>query len=54
MTVNELVVILQNRLITLAEARKSAVASGDVERVLQVDNDLLSTTMTIEQLNLAK
>jgi hypothetical protein len=38
----------------LNEARKSAVATGDVERVLQVDNDLLSTTMTIAQLTLAK
>lgn len=48
MRIEDILIILQNRLITLTEARKSAVAAGDLERVVQIDGDLLTTVSTIE------
>jgi hypothetical protein len=48
MKIEDILIILQNRLITLTEARKSAVATGDLERVVQIDGDLMSTVSTIE------
>jgi hypothetical protein len=50
MRLDELLVIMQNRLLTLTEARKAAVNSGDIERVVQIDGDLITTIDTIEQL----
>ena len=50
MTLQELITIMQNRLITLTEAKKAAVQAGDVQRVSQIDNDLTTTLITIEQL----
>lgn len=50
MRLDELLVIMQNRLLTLNEARKAAVNAGDLERVVQLDGDLLSTVTSIEQL----
>lgn len=50
MTIDEVLIILQNRLITLSEARKAAVNVGDLERVVQIDGDLLSTVTTIEKI----
>lgn len=50
MRLDELLVIMQNRLLTLNEARKAAVNAGDLERVVQLDSDLLSTVTSIEQL----
>jgi hypothetical protein len=48
MKIEDILIILQNRLITLTEARKSAVSAGDLERVVQIDGDLMSTVSTIE------
>lgn len=53
MTIDEVLVILQNRLITLTEARKAAVNVGDLERVVQIDGDLLTTVTSIEKIKLA-
>ena len=50
MTLQELITIMQNRLITLTEAKKAAVQAGDVQRVSQIDDDLTTTLITIEQL----
>ena len=50
MTVNELIVILQNRLVMLTEAKKAAVSNGDLERLIQLEGDLLTTINTIESL----
>jgi|688.fasta_scaffold636794_2 hypothetical protein len=50
MKLQELITIMQNRLITLNEARKSASAAGDLERVTQIDNDLLTTSISIDQI----
>lgn len=50
MKLQELITIMQNRLITLNEAKKSATAAGDIERVVQIDGDILTTTVVIQQL----
>lgn len=50
MTLNEVLVIMNNRLVTLNEARKAAVAAGDLDRVNQVDGDLMTTLSSIEKL----
>ena len=53
MTITELLTIMQNRLLTLNEARKAAVAAGDLERVVQIDGDLVTTYTTVEKLQKA-
>lgn len=50
MTLQELITIMQNRLITLNEAKKAATAAGDLERLIQIDGDVLTTTIVIQQL----
>jgi predicted RNA-binding protein associated with RNAse of E/G family len=50
MKLDELLVVMQNRLLTLEAARKAAVIAGDIERVIQLDGDLFTTTTSIEQL----
>ena len=52
MRLDELLHVMQNRLVTLNEARKGAFASGDVQRVNEIDGDLLTTQNTIEQLKI--
>jgi hypothetical protein len=50
MTLEEILVILQNRKIALMESKKTAVASGDLERVVIINNDLDSTINSIESI----
>lgn len=50
MKLDYLLSIMQNRILTLTEARKAAVTSGDIERVDQLDSDLLTTENTVEQI----
>jgi hypothetical protein len=50
MKIQELLIILQNRLIALTEARKSALAAGDPEKIVQIENDLLTTDISINQI----
>jgi len=50
MTLQEVLVIMNNRVITLGEARRAASAAGDLEKVIQIDGDLMTTLSTIEQL----
>lgn len=52
MKLDELLQVMQNRLVTLNEARKGAFTSGDVQRVNEIDGDLLTTQNTVEQLKL--
>lgn len=47
MTLEEIIIILQNRIITLSEARKRAVANGDLDGVVKIDADLLTTENAI-------
>ena len=50
MKLDLLLTIMQNRILTLTEARKAAVTSGDIERVAQLDADLLTTEDTVEKI----
>ena len=52
MTLNEILLIMQNRILTLNEARKAAVTAGDLERVTQIESDLLTTLTSIEQMKI--
>jgi hypothetical protein len=54
MKIDELLVIMQNRLLTLNEAKKAAQIAGDLERIVQIDGDLLTTITSIEQIKKAK
>jgi hypothetical protein len=50
MTLAEVLVIMQNRIIVLIEARKSAVNAGDLDNVVKIDADLLTTLSSVEQI----
>jgi hypothetical protein len=50
MTVADLIIILRNRLATLAQQRGHAVAVGDLGRVAALDTDIAETTTTLAQL----
>jgi hypothetical protein len=50
MKLDYLLSIMQNRILTLTEARKAAVTAGDIERVDQLDGDLLTTEDTVVQI----
>jgi len=50
MTLDELLVILQNKMFTLQETRKLAVNSGSLAQVLSIDADLSTTELTIQQI----
>lgn len=50
MTLNEVLNILNNRLIALNEARKTAYNNGDLDNVVKIDADLINTVSTIENL----
>ena len=50
MTVNEILRIMNNRVLTLNQAKTEASLSGDLDRLNQIENELLSTQMTIDKL----
>lgn len=50
MRLQDILVIMQNRILTLNEARKAAVNSGNIEQIAIIDSDLLSTQNTIKSL----
>lgn len=53
MTLKEILIILQKRLYVLSEQKKSAEASGDLERVIAVDVDLATTLDSINSIQKA-
>lgn len=53
MNLREILTIMQNRLLTLNEARKSAVNAGLLEQVISIDSSIESTEITIAQLTAA-
>lgn len=53
MKLDYLLLIMQNRILALIEARKVAVATGDIERIDQIDGDLLTTQSTVDQIKQA-
>jgi hypothetical protein len=48
MKLQDILVIMQNRILSLNEARKLAVNSGNIEQIGLIDSDLLSTQNTIK------
>ena len=50
MTLNEILVIMQNRLLVLTEAKKNFIVNGDIKSVSDIESDILSTKQTIEQI----
>ena len=42
--------VMQNRLMSLNNIRSSAVNSGDLERIVQVDAEIAETEITIDDL----
>lgn len=50
MTIEEMMVILENRVRTLSDARAMAVMSGDLDQVNKIDVDLLTTTSSLDRL----
>jgi hypothetical protein len=53
MKIQELLSIMENRVVNLEETRKTAVASGLIDQVVALDADLSSTKSTILSLQQA-
>lgn len=52
MKLDELLHIMENRVLTLTEARRLAVSSGDIANVEKIDGDLHTTITTVNQLRI--
>jgi hypothetical protein len=52
MKLDELLHIMENRVLTLTEARRIAVSSGDIASVEKIDGDLHTTHTTVAQLKI--
>lgn len=50
MTITELIGIVSNRLISLAQAKAHAATIGDLDRVASIDADINETESTLSQL----
>lgn len=50
MKLEEIVAIMQNKIAVLTEARKNAVAIGDLLKVTQIDEELMNTTLSIAKM----
>ena len=53
MKLQDILVIMQNRMLSLNEARKAAVISGNLEQVMLIDADINTTENSIQQLKTA-
>ena len=53
MKLQDILVIMQNRMLSLNEARKAAVISGNLEQVMSIDADINTTENSIQQLKTA-
>lgn len=53
MSIQELLMIMENRLINLVETRKQAVASGLIDQVVLLDADISTTNNSIALLKAA-
>jgi len=50
MKLQDILIIMQNRLLNLTEARKSALSTGNLEMLANIDADITSTELTVQQL----
>lgn len=53
MTLQEILIILQNRLTVLSEAKRNAVATGNLDQVVALENDIITTEQSILQITQA-
>lgn len=51
MTSQELLVIMQNRLVFLEDSKKRAISTGNLEQLEVLDRDIFSTMQTIKDLS---
>jgi hypothetical protein len=51
MSLDEIFIVLQNRMLSLKTARASAFNAGDLESVVKIDNDLITTENSIEKIS---
>lgn len=47
----EVLTVMQNRVLTLNEAKRLATTAGDLTRLNEIEADLLTTRTTIEQIS---
>lgn len=52
MTLEEIKIILEHRLNNLQETRKLALVSGNLLQILNIDDDISSTEISLQQINL--
>jgi hypothetical protein len=50
MTIEEIIVILQNKVTGLRGSRSALVQQGNLRAIIDIDNDILSTEGTLEKL----
>jgi hypothetical protein len=50
MHLQQIYVLLNNRLASLLEARNVAVVTGELDRLTQIDSDIMSTQSSLAQL----
>ena len=50
MTLEELITIMNNRVLTLNDAKIHATSIGDLPQIIQLEGDLLTTLATIHKL----
>jgi hypothetical protein len=50
MTISEILEILDNRIVNLTGARRTAVTTGHLDQVIIIDNDIESTNASIQAL----
>lgn len=50
MNIEELIVLLTNKIAHLTSQKSNAMNIGDVEQVLKIDNDILTTENTLNHL----
>lgn len=53
MKIDDILLIMQNKLVNLSENRKAAFANGDLSTVTAIDLQIIETEKTIEQLKQA-
>lgn len=51
MTTNTLIELLEKKLVNLSQLKNSAEALGDVNQILKIDEEIIETQTTINQLN---
>jgi hypothetical protein len=51
MSLDEILIVLQNRVLSLKTSRASAFNAGDLENVVRIDNDLITTENSIEKIS---